>query len=294
MTTYAFYPGCVAKGGAPELYQSMVAVGEKLGFSLSELTGAACTGAGVISERDPLAGDVVNTRTFAMAEQLGHPIMTICSTCTGVMAQVASRVNHDADYRAEVNQYLSDEGLEYRGTTEVKHLLWALVEDYGLDRLKDLVVRPLSGVRLAPFYGCYIVRPSKAVDPLTAGREGYLEQVIATLGADPVEEYRGKDKCCGFPLLETNRKSSLALTGKRLDEARDVSADALVTPCPLCHLNLDGQQPDTPTASTQDSMPILHLPQAIGLAIGIAPERLGLARHIIDTKGLIRKLAVAG
>jgi succinate dehydrogenase / fumarate reductase cytochrome b subunit len=294
MTTYAFYPGCVAQGGAPELYQSMVALGRKLGFGLSELTGAACTGAGVISERDPLAGDVVNTRTFAMAEQLGHPIMTICSTCTGVMAQVASRVNTNSEYRAEVNTYLADEGLQYRGTTDVKHLLWVLVEDFGLDRLKEMVVRPLNGLRLAPFYGCYIVRPSKAVDPLTAGRKGYLERVIATLGADPVEEYHGKDKCCGFPLLETNRTSSLALTGKRLDEARQVSADALVTPCPLCHLNLDGQQPDTPGAGTQDAMPILHLPQVVGLALGIPPEQMGLSRHIVDTKRFLNKLAVAG
>lgn len=291
---YAFYPGCVAKGGAPELYQSMVAVGEKLGFELEELTGAACTGAGVISERDPLAGDVVNTRTFAMAERLGHPIMTICSTCTGVMSQVNHRVQGDDAYLARVNEFLTEEGLTYRGTTEIKHLLWILVEDFGLDRLSQMVVRPLRGLRLAPFYGCYIVRPSSAVDPLRQGRLGYLEQVISTLGAEPVEEYVGKDKCCGFPLLETNRTSSLALTGKRIAEARDANADALVTPCPLCHLNLDGQQPETPQAGTQESLPILHLPQIIGLAIGIEPERLGLQRHIIDTHHLLGKLAVAG
>jgi succinate dehydrogenase / fumarate reductase cytochrome b subunit len=291
---YAFYPGCVAQGGAPELYQSMRAVGERLGFELEELTEAACTGAGVISERDPLAADVVNTRTFAMAERLGLPILTICSTCTGVMSQVNRRVTQDSAYLARVNEFLAEENLSYRGTTQIKHLLWILVEDLGLDRLKEMVVRPLTGLRLAPFYGCYIVRPSAAVDPLRQGRMGYLEQVIRVLGAEPAEEYHGKDKCCGFPLLETNRTSSLALTGKRLDEARAVGADALVTPCPLCHLNLDGQQPETPRAATERPLPVLHLPQAVGLALGIAPERLGLQKHIVDTRQLVGKLAVAG
>lgn len=291
---YAFYPGCVAKGGTPELYQAMTAVGAKLGLELDELTGAACTGAGVITERDPFAADVVNSRTFAMAEQLGLPVMTICSTCTGVMMGVKARVDHNDDYRARVNELLADEGLSYSGATEVKHLLWVLVEDFGLDRLKDMVVNPLHGMRLAPFYGCYVVRPSKDVDPLRRGRLGYLEKVIEVLGAEPVEEYRGKDKCCGFPLLETNRKSSLALTGKRLSEAREVGADAVVTPCPLCHLNLDGQQPETPEAGRVEAMPVMHLPQAIGLALGIDPTRLGLHRHIVDTKKVLAKVAVAG
>jgi succinate dehydrogenase / fumarate reductase cytochrome b subunit len=291
---YAFYPGCVAKGGTPELYQAMTAVGEKLGFELEELTGAACTGAGVISERDPFAADVVNSRTFAMAEQMGLPVLTICSTCTGVMMGVKGRVDHDDAYRARVNELLADENLSYGGRTEVKHFLWVLVEDFGLDRLQSMVVNPLKGMRLAPFYGCYVVRPSKDVDPLRRGRMGYLEKVIAVLGAEPVEEYQGKAKCCGFPLLETNRKGSLALTGKRLNEARESGADAVVTPCPLCHLNLDGQQPETPDAGRVDPMPVLHLPQAVGLAIGIAPERLGLHRHIIDTKKVLAKVAVAG
>jgi succinate dehydrogenase / fumarate reductase cytochrome b subunit len=291
---YAFYPGCVAKGGTPELYQAMTAVGEKLGLELEELSGAACTGAGVITERDPFAGDVVNSRTFAMAETLGLPVMTICSTCTGVMMGVKGRVDPHDEYRERVNQLLADENLHYSGHTDVKHLLWVLVEDLGLDKLRQMVVNPLHGMRLAPFYGCYVVRPTKDVDPLRLGRMGYLERVIEVLGAEPVEEYRGKDKCCGFPLLETNRRGSLALTGKRLAEARDAGADALITPCPLCHLNLDGQQPETPDAGQVEAMPVMHLPQAIGLAIGIAPERLGLHRHIIDTKKVLAKVAVAG
>ena len=141
---YAYYPGCVAQGGAPELFHAMKLVGERLGFTLEHLKEAACTGAGVLQERDPELGDTLNARTFAMAEQRGLPLMTICSTCQGVMSQANHRLKADPDYRNFINTYLEPEGLSYNGTTEVKHFMWILVEDYGLDRLKEHVTKPLS------------------------------------------------------------------------------------------------------------------------------------------------------
>ena len=104
---YAFYPGCVAKGGAPELYQSTRAVADKLGIELDELTGAACTGAGVLSERNPELADTLNARTFAMAERLGLPLMNICSTCHGVMSQSNARLLKDPEYLERVNRHLA-------------------------------------------------------------------------------------------------------------------------------------------------------------------------------------------
>ena len=110
---YAFYPGCVARGGAPELYDSALAVMERLGIEHVELTKAACTGAGVLQEKNLKMGDVLNVRTFAMAEEMGLPIMVLCSTCQGVMSQANHRVQRDPEYLAEINTHLAAEGLEY-------------------------------------------------------------------------------------------------------------------------------------------------------------------------------------
>jgi succinate dehydrogenase / fumarate reductase cytochrome b subunit len=288
---YAYYPGCVSQGGAPELFKAMQLVSERLGFTLEHLKEAACTGAGVLQERDPELGDTLNARTFAMAEQRGLPLMTICSTCQGVMSQANHRLKNDDEYRTFINRYLAPEGLEYKGTTEVKHLMWVLVEDYGLDRLKEHVRRPLTGVSLAPFYGCYVVRPTEKLGyDKFPERDTYLEQIITTLGGTAVD-YSGKTKCCGFPILTMNRENSLRMAGDHVLEAKETGADAMVTPCPLCHLNLDGQQPEAAAVKkTQLNLPVIHLPQMMGLALGIDPNTLGMSRHIVSTKSFAAKI----
>ena len=168
--------------------------------------------------------------------------MTICSTCQGVMGQ-ANRRMQDPEYLAEINSHLAEEGLEYQGTAVVKHLLWILIEDYGLDKLLPHVTRPLGDLRIAPFYGCYIVRPTEALGiEEHPERQTSLETLIQTLGATVID-FEGKTRCCGFPILTINEKNSMAMVGKHTSEAKDLGADAMVTPCPLCHLNLDGFQP---------------------------------------------------
>ena len=291
---YAFFPGCVSRGGCPELYPAAKMICQRLGIELQEMPGASCTGAGVLQEKNEFLGDALNARTFAMAEALDLPIMTICSTCQGVMSQANHRMNADPEYLARINSYLAEEGLEYKGTAEPKHLLWILIEDYGLEKLTQFVTRPLGGIRLAPFYGCYIVRPTEALDiEQHPERQTSLEQLIETLGATVVD-FPGKTRCCGFPILTINEKNSVAMVAKHTAEVKDLGADAMVTPCPLCHLNLDGFQPKASLqAQRQINMPILHMPQVIGLAMGISPEELGLKRHIINVRPLVTKLGAS-
>ncbi|MBI4339498.1 MAG: CoB--CoM heterodisulfide reductase iron-sulfur subunit B family protein [Chloroflexi bacterium] len=289
----AFYPGCVARGGCPELYPAAVKVGERLGIELDELTGAACTGAGVLQEKDLRLGDALNARTFAMAEQKGLPIMTICSTCQGVMSQANKRLKDDPAYLAEINELLKEEGLQYRGTTVIKHLLWIMVEDIGVANVKKQFTRSLKDLRVAPFYGCYIVRPSWALGfEEHPERQHSLEDLIEAVGATAVE-YEGKTRCCGLPILMINEKNAVAMVAKHTSTAQGLGANAMVTPCPLCHLNLDGYQPKAAKQSgIAIHMPILHLPQLIGLAMGFSPKEMGLQRHIVSTKEV--EEAVAG
>ncbi len=293
---YAFWPGCVSKGACPELYESMIKTSAKLGIELEELYDGNCTGAGVISEHEPELADALNARNFALAQKMGLDLVNICSTCQGVQSLVQEKLDRDDAYRAKVNEKLAEEGLEYTPGLTIKNFMWVLVEDFGLDTLREQVSRPLAGLRCGPFYGCYILRPSRILGMAEhPERDHYLEQIIEAVGAEPVD-YEGKNKCCGFPILTNNRKNSLTQAGTHLAEAQDLGADCLVTPCPLCHLNLDAQQPSAAQVIEKElHLPIIHLPQLIGLAIGIDPKELRMDRHVIGTQTVIdRVLAAVG
>ena len=280
---YAFYPGCVSKGGCPELYPSSVKVADKLNIEIEEMKDVACTGAGVLPQ---YLSDPINARTLAKAEKMGLPMMTICSTCQGVLAQANYRLTSDPDYRAKINrQYLADEGLEYKGTTEVKHLLWVLFEDYGIDKLKTLIRKPLKGLKVSPFYGCFLRRPPEAITPTkeSNARKSYLDQIIGIMGAE-LADISGKGKCCGFPILTANEENSLAMVAKHTGESKEKGAHCMVTPCPLCHLNLDGNQAKAGALAGQEiDLPILHLPQFVGMALGFSPDEMSVKRHIVST-----------
>jgi succinate dehydrogenase / fumarate reductase cytochrome b subunit len=293
---YAFYPGCVARGATPELYDATIEVCSRLGIDLDidSMRSASCTGSGVLQEKNERLADTLNARNFALAEKSGHPLMTICSTCQGVMSQANKRLTDNPEYLAEINADLVEEGLEYKGTADPRHLLWVILEDVGIDKLKSMVVRPLEGFKVAPFYGCYIVRPSVALGfEEHPDRQDSLEQVIGAVGAEVVD-FPGKTLCCGFPILTINEKNSVKMVANHTLDAKSRGADAMVTPCPLCHLNLDGYQPSAAAAAkTPIGLPILHLPQLIGLALGLDPKALSLSKHIISTKKLLSELAVA-
>ena len=293
---YAFYPGCVSRGACPELFASTLEVCAKLGIELDfePLRGASCTGSGILQEKNLRLGDMLNARTFAMAENSGLPLLTICSTCQGVMSQANERLKADDKYLSDINVDLSEENLEYKGSADPRHLLWVIIEDIGLDKLKSMVVRPLSGFKIAPFYGCYLVRPSSALgfDDTPERRES-LEGVIQAVGAELVD-FPGKTLCCGFPILMINETNSVKMVANHTLDAKGRGADAMVTPCPLCHLNLDGYQPKaSAVAKASIDLPILHLPQMLGLALGVDPEVMRLNRHIVSTKRILSEVALA-
>ncbi len=281
---YAFYTGCVAKGAGRELYSSSVAVAKRLGIELHELTNASCCGAGVISEEDPMLSDTLNARTFAIAEELNLDILNICGTCQGVMTKAQRNIDVDAKKKDKINETLKEGGHQYKGKVKIKHLLNIIIEDYGLEKLKKLVSKPLKGLKVAPFYGCYMLRPSIYSNFSSPDRTTFLEDLITALGGEPVD-YEGRLKCCGFPIIMMNKKNSLTLSGISLKEAKEKGADCVVTPCPLCHLNFDPYQPDIDKImQTNLNLPILHLPQLIGIAIGIDSKELGLKKHIVSTE----------
>ena len=285
----AYWPGCVSRGFTPELHGSMAAVAPLLDLELVELDRAACCGAGVIAEHNQELADTLNARTFALAQQAdGELMMNICSTCQGAQTECQERLDAGDDYRAHVNRSLEADGLSYeRGLTN-KNVLWLLVEEIGLTALQAKVTRPLTDLKVGPFYGCYIVRP---MDQLRIDddhpRHRYLHWVIEALGGTVVD-YAGVYKCCGFPIITMNKENSLRQAGRHLGDALDADADCLVTPCPLCHLNLDLQQPLAEKVVGRDlALPVLHLPQLVGLALGLEPKELGMDKHVVRPASVI-------
>jgi succinate dehydrogenase / fumarate reductase cytochrome b subunit len=272
----------------------MVRVAPELGIELVELYDGNCTGAGVISEHSMETADALNARNFAMAQRLDLPLINICSTCQGVQSLAQARLKKHPHIAEEVNKTLAEEGLYYDAEKglEVKNFLWVLVEDIGLDNLKAMVKKPLTGLKAGPFYGCYIIRPESVLGfDEHPDRDKYLEFVIEALGATLIT-YEGQDKCCGFPILTINKKNSLSMAANHLSNAQEEGADCLVTPCPLCHLNLDAQQPDAAKYASVNGLevPILHLPQLLGLAMGISPKELRVDRHVISTRKVLAQL----
>jgi succinate dehydrogenase / fumarate reductase, cytochrome b subunit len=288
----AYWPGCVSRGFTPELHGSMAKVAPLLDIELVALDRACCTGAGVIAEHNQELADTLNARTFALAQQEiangADLMMNICSTCQGAQSECQERLDANAEYREHVNQTLASESLRYEKGIVNKHFLWLMVEEIGLDTLRARVERPLTDLRVGPFYGCYIVRPT---DRLGISRDNprdtYLHQVIDALGGTVVD-YAGMYKCCGFPIITMNKEASLKQAGRHLGDALDAEADCLVTPCPLCHLNLDLQQPGAERlAGRQLGMPVLHLPQLVGLALGLEPKELGMNKHVVRPTSVI-------
>ena len=241
----AYWPGCVSRGFTPELHGSMAKVAPLLDIELVELDRACCTGAGVIAEHNQELADTLNARTFALAQQVegAELMMNICSTCQGAQSECQERLDANAEYREHVNETLAGEGLSYEKglTTRTSCGCWSRRSASTSCARGSSGRSPTCGS--GPFYGCYIVRPRErlGIDD-EHPRDHYLHQVIEALGGTVID-YAGMRKCCGFPIITMNKEASLKQAGRHLGDAVDAEADCLVTPCPLCHLNLDLQQP---------------------------------------------------
>jgi succinate dehydrogenase / fumarate reductase cytochrome b subunit len=270
----------------------MEKVAPLLDIELVELDRANCCGAGVIAEHNQELADTLNARTFALAQEEiakgASLMMNICSTCQGAQSECQERLDGNTTYRDHVNETLAAEGLTYEKGITNKHFLWLLVEEIGLDEVAKRVKRPLTNLRVGPFYGCYIVRPTDRIGiDAEHPRDTYLQLLIEALGGEVVD-YAGQYKCCGFPIITMNKQNSLKQAGRHLGDAMDAEADTLVTPCPLCHLNLDLQQPlAAGVVGRPLNMPVLHLPQLLGLALGLSPKELGMNKHVVKPSSVI-------
>ena len=285
----AYWPGCVSRGFAPELHGAMEKVAPLLDIELIELDRANCCGAGVIAEHNQELADTLNARTFALAQQTdGELMMNICSTCQGAQGECQERLDANTEYRDHVNGTLAEDGLTYEKGLTNKNFLWLLVEDMGLDELRSRVKRPLENLRVGPFYGCYIIRP---VDRLGIDaehpRDRYLHMVIEALGGTVVD-YARRLQVLRLPDYH-HEQERLPDAGRPPPGRRQGRRGRLpgrpVPPLP--------PQPRSPAAARRArggprlGLPVLHLPQLVGLALGLSPEELGMSKHVVRPTSVI-------
>ena len=314
---YALYTGCTARESTPELLSSTLAVAKKLGIELVLLDEASCCGASHLQDFDEFLSLVLNARNICYAEKLGLDMVTICNTCQLNTAMTKERLDSDPALKEKVNKKLAEVGLEYKGTSKVRHFQYALIEDYGLENISAKVEKPLSHFNIAPFYGCHNIRPSHThykhnmPQPDLEISEGggevayeevplmekythespynptSLESLIVALEGNSID-YESKNKCCGFHVDVQAPETSNALSGTALTDAIDNNADLMVTPCPLCQLNMDLKQESAGKQLGRDiELPVLHMPQMIALALGCTPEEIGLKYNVTKATQLV-------
>jgi len=289
----AYYKGCLASLSAKELDISTRALAPKVGYELLELEAVTCCGAGDIHEAEPDYYVHLNARILAYAEATGcDTLMTVCNVCTLNLRQANYQLQIDEELRDRVNDNLEKVGVpRYQGSVDVKHFLW-LIAGESFAELQAVAHRGLKGLKVAPFYGCQILRPSKLMGFDNPDKPESLERIIEACGGEAID-YPAKVKCCGFPIIQAREDTALAELIQPIEQAKEAGADAMVTPCPLCHLSLDAWQSKLKKQTGKDfQMPILHLSQLVGVAAGLTDSELKFKRHVVSVKPVIDKLSV--
>jgi succinate dehydrogenase cytochrome b subunit len=290
----AYYKGCLASLSAKELDTATQALAPMVGLDLIELEAVTCCGAGDIHEAEPDYYLHLNARILAYAEATGaDTLMTVCNVCTLNLRQANFMLSGDSQLLARVNENLVSVGVPpYSGKIDVRHFLWEIAEGPGYELLKQAAHKGLKGLKVAPFYGCQILRPSKLLGFEDPDRPWSLERIIEACGGEAID-YPAKIKCCGFPIIQAREETAMGELIQPIEQALEAGADVMVTPCPLCHLSLDAwQQKLEASTGRKLGMPVLHLAQLVGVAAGLEDAELQFKRHIVDPRPALERLQV--
>jgi len=277
MKTIGFYQGCCFQGPDAHMFETLKRVFADLGVELKLLEKTTCCGGNTVDEANRYLVYSINARNIALAEKEGLDLLVSCNTCYMVLAKTKHALDNDPQLREEINQRLAEEGLEYRGTAKIWHILPYLLEEVGIEKIRERVKRPLKGWKIATYYGCHIKYP-KEVAVVDSENPRGLEELIQALGGEPIKDYEGSDVCCGYHAYYTNKDMALKKVVKAPQGAKKAGAEVLVTPCPLCFKAQDIYQDMAPT---DEKVPSVYLPEILAYALGYEPTEAGLTYHII-------------
>ena len=288
---YSYFPGCSLKGLGRAYEESLLPVMRHLGAELNELNDWNCCGATAYMSVDEEQACVLAARNLAIAEKTGpQDLLTPCSACYLVLNKTQHNIADFPQIREDVDRALKTANLTYTGKAAVRHPLDVLFHDIGVEAIKQKVVRPLKGLKVAPYYGCQVVRPYATFDH--AWNPTTMDEILAALGAEIVH-YPLKTKCCGGSLTGTVPEAGLRMTYILLKEAIRRGADVIATICPLCQFNLDAYHDQIEKHWGPARIPTVYFTQLMGLAFGIESRQLGLHRNFVRMKPLAEITPVA-
>jgi heterodisulfide reductase subunit B len=290
---YLMFLGCAVPYRVSSYEISSRKILAKLGVELVEMPEFNCCGLPF----DPVSHEtmlIMAAKNLALAEQQGLNILTLCPGCAGTLKKVNKTLKADKALREEINTHLKEVGLEFRGTTETKHLLQLLKEDVGVEKIKASVTHSLTDFKVAEHNGCHILRPKEYIgfddpeDPQT------LKMLIEATGATCLD-YIDETECCGAPSVGVSDKIALQLARDKLKHIKMVDAQALITVCPFCHIMYDTNELRIEkTFNEVYGIPILHYPQLLGLAMGMSPEELAFGELRVNAQKITKQFTTKG
>ncbi len=286
MPKYLIFLGCVIPYRISSYEISTRKVLDKLGVELVEMPEFNCCG----FPMDPINHDMMLTlaaQNLCLAEQQKLNIMTLCNGCFGTLNHVNKELKEDRELKEKVNEYLKEMGMEFKGTIVVKHLIHVLAQDIGFEKIKETIQKLLNPLRVAQHTGCHVIRPANYVGLDDPENPTVLKNLIKVTGAECLN-YLDEMECCGAPIIGVNAEIPLQLAREKLDHIRAVGAQALITVCPFCHMMYDLNQPRIEkTFNEKFSIPVLHYPQLLGLAMGFSPDELAFGQLRVDASKIV-------
>jgi len=284
---YAFYLGCLIPAREPSYETSVRKVLPALGVKLVEMEGTNCCAPFSIQSLDYASWMALAARNICIAEEMGHDILTLCNDCYESLLMTNTILKRDPKVKDEVNEILRDVGKEFKGNIEVKHLIDVLYEDVGIDKVKEAVVEPLTGLRVGTQPGCHLTKPKRIHFGVTRGF-GALDELVRAVGAESVE-YDRKEMCCGGPLRGINDDLARRVARLKLTNIKNAGVDCIVTVCPFCFVELDLGQLEIKRYLKEDyNLPVLHFVELLRMAMGMKLEEWEIKSHKIQLDQVLK------
>jgi heterodisulfide reductase subunit B2 len=281
---YSYYPGCSAHSTGLELGLSTDAIFHHLGLKLAELPDWNCCGATSAHSLNHTLALALPARNLALAQEAGRDLVIPCAACYNRMRTADHVLRQDEKVRAEIEAAAD---MKYSGTVAIRPLLAVVAEDVGLAELRRRVVRPLSGLKVVSYYGCLLVRPPAVVQFDNPDDPQVMPSIVRTLGAEVLPWSHATD-CCGGGVSLTRADIVAKLVGKLAERASEAGAQAFVSACPLCQMNLEMRQ------RGKDKLPSFYFTELMGLAFGLPDVEKWWTKHLIDPRPLLRSLGLVG
>jgi heterodisulfide reductase subunit B len=232
-----------------------------------------------------------SARNLALAQREDLNMIVLCKCCFGMLKKANHLMKEDPTLRKDVNNTLQKEGLEFKESTEIKHLLSVLYHDVGVEKIKEKITRPYKELKIATHYGCHALRPSEIVQFDDPVNPTLFDSLVEATDAQSIY-WQARLDCCGAPLFGANDDLSMDLAEKKLLSARQSGADYLCNACPYCHIQFDTvQRMINSEKANNHPLPSILYPQLLGLSLGIDGETLGLGMNQIDITSVERFLS---